>query len=138
MNALTNLGEQVATMGNDTVTPTDGSIARSAKHVKLYTSASVPSKAGTGFVEVANGNGYTTGGQAIAVSDFTFSVVGSNGQIKLADKVWTASGGNIADIAGAYMTDVSGNVLAWWARATPVTLTPGDSLTLDDLTIRLT
>lgn len=134
-NSLTNKGEEYALFGDGV---SDGSIARLTTAVRLFDSTSVPLKDGTGFVEVANGNGYLTGGIAITVGNWTFSVVSTNGQIVLADQVWTALGGNIALIAGAYLTDTGGNALAWWERSSPVTLTPGDSLTADDLTIRLT
>lgn len=134
-NSLTNDGEEFALFGDGVG---DGSIARLATAVQLFDSTSTPAKNGSGFVEVANGNGYTTGGQAITVADWTFSVVSNNGQIVLDDFVWTAVGGNITNIKGAYIVDTGGNALAWWERTTAVTLTPGDSLTVDDLTIRLT
>ena len=137
-NSLTNLGERTCLMGNHATLPTDGAIAGIATKVKLYDSTSTPDKDGTGFVEVANGNGYVTGGQAITEADWTYSVVALNGQIVLADKIWTAAGGNITNILGAYLTDAADAVLAWWERPSAVTLSPGDTLTLDDLTIKLT
>lgn len=137
-NSLTNLGEQIALMGDDAVTPADGGIARIAKSIRLFQTSSTPNKDGTGFVEVADGNGYTAGGVAITEANWTFSVVSQNGQNQLDDQVFTAVGGNIANIAGAYIADTGGNVLGWWERSVPITLTPGDTLTLDDLTIRLT
>lgn len=133
-NSLTNKGEEYALIGDGS---SDGSIARLATALLLYDSTSTPDKDGSGFTEVANGNGYTTGGQSINVSNWTYSVVSQDGQIALDNQVWTASGGNIANILGAYLTDGS-NVLAWWERSSAVTLTPGDSLTADTLTIRLT
>lgn len=133
-NSLTNTGEQYALLGDGV---SDGSLARKATALRLFDSTSTPAKDGSGFTEVAAGNGYTTGGMAITVANWTFSVVSQNGQIVLADQTWTASGGNIANILGAYLTDSGGNALAWWERTSAVTLTPGDSLTADDLTIRL-
>lgn len=132
-NSLTNAGEELALFGDGVG---DGSIARLATSVRLFTSASTPNKNGTGFTQVANGNGYTTGGIAITVADWTFSVNGVNGQIVLDDQVWTATGGQIVNIAGAYIHDGT-DVLAWWERST-VTLDDTDTITLDDLTIRLT
>ena len=134
-NSLTNKGEEYALFGDGAA---DGSIARLTTAIRLFDNTSVPLKDGTGFAEVANGNGYSTGGIAITVAAWTFSVVSQNGQIVLNDQVWTASGGNILNILGAYLTDTGGNPLAWWERTTAVTLTPGDTLTADDLTIRLT
>jgi len=136
-NSLTNLGEQYMLMGNLTSSPTDGGMARLAAKLKLFDGvSSVPAKDGTGFVEVANGNGYVTGGVAITDSDWTFSVVDDVGQIQLDDQIWTASGGTIPNIGGAYLTDAGDNVLAWWERAT-VTLNAADTLTADDLTVRV-
>lgn len=132
-NSITNKGEEFALFGDGST----GSIARLATAVKLFTNATTPLKDGSGFTEVTNGNGYTTGGIAITVADWTFSVVGVNGQILLVDKVFTASGGSIVNIAGAYIAETGGDELAWWERTT-ITLSDGDSLTLDDLTIRLT
>lgn len=137
-NSLTNLGEQIALMGDDVATPADGAIARLATAVKLFKTGSTPNKDGSGFIEVVGGNGYVTGGTAITFSDWTFAVQSGNGQIKLDDIIYTASGGNIPDINGAYIVDTGGNALGWWERSSPIILTPGDSLTLDDLTIRLT
>lgn len=135
-NSLTNKGEEYALFGDGV---SDGSIGRLATNLLLFDSTSTPAKDGTGFTEVANGNGYVAGtGKAISIANWTFSVVSQNGQIVLDDQTWTASGGNIANILGAYIVDTGSNALAWWERSSAVTLTPGDSLTADDLTIRLT
>lgn len=134
-NSLANKGEEYSLFGDGV---SDGSIARKATNLLLFDSTSVPLKDGTGFVEVANGNGYVAGtGKAITVANWTYSVVSQNGQIVLADQVWTASGGNITNILGAYIVDGSANPLAWWERTSAVTLTPGDTLTADNLTVRL-
>jgi hypothetical protein len=133
-NSLTNKGEEYALFGDGA---SDGAIGRLGTKIKLYTSGSTPNKDGTGFTEVANGNGYTTGGNAITIANWTYAVVSTNGRITLADQVWTASGGNIVNIAGAMLTNAADAVLGWWERSTPTTLTPGDSITLDDLYIEL-
>ena len=59
-------------------------------------------------------------------------------QIMIDDKTWTASGGTIPDIDGVYLTDSDDNVLAWWERASAITLADGDSIVADDLYIKLT
>lgn len=133
-NSITNKGEEYGLVGDGSG---DGSIARKAASVRLFQSTSSPNKDGSGFNEVANGNGYTTGGNAITVANWTFSVQATNGQIILDDQVFTAAGGTIPNIAGAYIQDSGSEVLAWWERSV-ITLSDGDSLTLDDLTIRLT
>lgn len=136
MGQFTTFGFSAALKG--TGTP-NGSIANIATAIKLYTSASSPAKDGTGFTEVANGNGYTTGGIAITTADWGYSFDGTNGNLLLASKTWTASGGNIANVAGAYITDTSGNVLAWWDRASgAVTQSPPDQIIADSLVLRLT
>lgn len=132
-NSLTNLGEQYMLQGNGAG---DGSFARLAAKVKLYLGTSVPDKDGTGFNEVPNGNGYVTGGQAIVLADWTFSIVVTQGQIQLDDQTWTATGGNISNIAGAFVTNAANAVMAWWER-TAFTLNNTETLTLDDLFIRL-
>ena len=65
-NSITNKGEEFGLVGDG---GTDGSIARKAASVRLFQSTSSPNKDGTGFNEVANGNGYTTGGNAITVAN---------------------------------------------------------------------
>lgn len=134
-NSLTNKGQEYMLYG--TATP-NGSLANLGTKLKLYNSSSTPNINGTGFTEVSNGNGYTTGGQALVRADYTLGTSGSNKQITIADKTWTASGGSIANIGGAYLTDASDNVLAWWERASALTLASGDSLTLTGLIVRLT
>ena len=133
-SSLTYQGEEYALIGDGA---SDGSIARLATAVRLYDSTSSPSKTGTEgveFVEVANGNGYTTGGHAIVVGNWSY--LSAPSRLVLADQVWTASGGSIANIAGAYVVDTSDNVLLWFERSSPVTLADGESITLDDLTVR--
>jgi hypothetical protein len=137
-NALTNLGQEIALFNDQNGANTNnGGIVKSAARLKMYKNTSTPNKNGTGFNEVDNGNGYTTAGVAITPSDWTMSVVGGNAQVQLADKTWTAVGGQIANIAGAYITDADGRVLAWWERATVMTLNDGDSTTADDLILRI-
>lgn len=134
-SSLTYQGEEYALIGDGS---SDGSIARLATAVRLYDSTSSPAKDGTEgveFIEVANGNGYTTGGKSITVTDWTYTDTPS--KIVLSDQTWTASGGSIANIAGAYVVDGSNNVLLWFERSSAVTLADGESITLDDLTIRM-
>ncbi len=134
-SSLTNLGQEYMLMG--TATP-NGGIANLGVALRLYDNTSTPDKPAAGFVEVANGGGYTTGGIAVVRADWTMSLVTGNEQIVLSDKVWTASGGGIANIAGAYLTETGGAVLAWWERSTAITLAAGDTLTGHLLTIALT
>jgi hypothetical protein len=78
--------------------------------------------------EVANGNGYTTGGQEITISLSGTTTVTVDGT----DEVWTASGGSIT-ARFAVIYEVSGNVLCYCLLDdTPadVTATDGNTLTV--------
>lgn len=143
-NELTLKGQEYMLFGDGSG---DGSIARLATALLLYHSSSVPDKNGAygqigapsvDFFEVANGNGYTTGGISIVVGDWTYSTPSaSESRITLGSEVWTASGGSISNIAGAMIIDGSGNVLAWWERSTVLTLGDGESLTVSGLYVSL-
>jgi hypothetical protein len=129
MSTATYKGEEYAIYG----TAGDGAIARLATAVRLYTSASSPDKSGLNFTEVSNGCGYVTGGHAVSRANWVYSQPPS--RIKLDSQTWTASGGCLVNIAGAYLTDASGNVLCWWPRAT-ITLNDGESITFAELTFQ--
>jgi len=113
-----------------------GGIANNAVALRLYQTSSTPQINGQGFVEVASGNGYTTGGIPITKANWTVSQGASGQQIVLADQSWSASGGTIPNVAGAYLTDVGGNVLAWWAFAAPLTVPNLGTLQVHLLTIQ--
>lgn len=129
-NSLTHKGEELA-LKSPTST---GSIARIATKVRLFKGDSVPDKDGSGFNEVADGNGYATGGKSIDETNWTYTALTS--AIILVDQVWAASGGSIENVRGAYIVNAGGDVLAWWELPTAITLASGDDLTLDDLTIK--
>ena len=131
-NSITNQGQLDMLMGG-----TPGGIAQLGTKLKLYASGSTPNKNGSGFTEVSNGGGYTTGGIALTNANYTPSLVSTNEQIVLDNQVWTASGGGIANIAGAYLTDASDNPLVWWERSSAISLASGDTLTTTSLTIAL-
>lgn len=83
--------------------------------------------------EVANANGYTTGGILV-----TLALAGTTSvTVKFSSNpVWTASGGSIAG-RFAVIYEVSGNVLAYvLLDSTPadVTATAGNTLTVDGIT----
>lgn len=103
----------------------------------LFTSASNIGSASTTYAgvtsEVANANGYTTGGIGV-----TLALAGTTSvTVKFSSNpVWTASGGSIAG-RFAVIYEVAGNVLAYvLLDSTPadVTATAGNTLTVDGIT----
>ncbi len=134
-NSFTNKGQEYMLYG--TATP-NGAIANLGTKLKLYDNTSTPNKNGTGFVEVAGANGYTTGGFALLRADYTMSLDTGNEKIVIGNKVVTASGGTVPNILGAYLTNAADAALAWWERVSAVTLNDGDTLTLDTLTLSIT
>lgn len=102
--------------------------------VALFTSSSNLSGSTTTYAgvtnEVANANGYTTGGISVSL---VFSGTTSLTVSFSTNPVWTASGGSItARYAALY--EVGGNVLAYvLLDSTPadVTATSGNTLTID-------
>lgn len=140
-NSLTYYGQAVMLRKDATAYRTSGSetnvggFAKLGLRLRLYTSASTPAKTAGTFVE-ATGGGYAA--KTIAESDWTLSTVSGNVQAQLTDQTWTATGGSVANIAGAYVTDTDGNVMGWWERSSAVTLADGDSITADDLIVRPT
>src|SRR3954469_5345848 len=99
----------------------------------LFTSASNLGAATTTYAgvtsEVANANGYTTGGQAIVLTLAGTTTVTVDIQT---DPVWTASGGSITARFGE-IYEVGGNVLCYCLLdSTPadVTATDGNTLTV--------
>lgn len=140
-NSLTYYGQVVCLKRDATAYRTSGSetnvggFSKLALRLRLYTSASTPAKTGGTFVE-ATGGGYAA--KTITDADWVAATVSGNVQIQLNDQTWTATGGSIANIAGAYATDTDGNVMGWWERSSAVTLADGDSITADDLIVRPT
>jgi hypothetical protein len=116
-----------------------GGIIRAATSIRLYKVGSAPNKDGSGFTEVDNGNGYTTGGRVISFADWVEQVVGGAQQVKLfpggADVYWQAAGGSIVNVLGAYLMDAVGP-LVWWPRPSGArTFLAGEKITLADLVL---
>jgi len=108
--------------------------------------------------EIPNGNGYTTGGQAISRGttwfDDLISIADADtndyGYVRLKNVEWTANTGPIpaSGEGAAYAvlvdkksgTDIDGNnqVLAWWDLGGQQTVADGQKLSLQDMEIRLT
>lgn len=106
--------------------------------VQLHTSAAVGfttnstiSTAASVTGEVTNGNGYATGGATLA--SVTWTTGASAGQYRLnsANPIWTATGGNIANIKYALIKNSAGQALCWSRLTTAqFTLTSGNTLTI--------
>lgn len=81
--------------------------------------------------EVANGNGYVTGGKALA--GMTWTAGASAGQMRFDadDLVWTASGGTIANVKFGVI-GLSGGAPLVWSRfsASQFSITDGNTLTV--------
>ncbi len=114
------LAEKVHNLGSDTL--------------KVALTNSAPVNTNTvlaNITQIANGNGYTTGGTAATIS----SSAQSSGTYKLvlADVVFTASGSMGPFRYAVLYNDTATNdeLIAWWDYGSNLTLASGDSFTVD-------
>lgn len=120
-------------LGNGTI-----QLGTNVLKMQLHTSAAVGftttatiSTAASVTGEVAAGSGYATGGATLA--SVTWTTGASAGQYRLdsADPVWTATGGNIANIKYALIKNSAGQALCWSRLTTAqFTLTTNNTLTV--------
>ena len=85
----------------------------------------------TGPAEIANGNGYTTGG---ADTTNTVSRSGVTSSILGVDIVWTASGGSIASFRYVPIyndTATGNNLIGWWDYGSSISPATGETFTVD-------
>jgi len=147
MPSLTNYGQQVALHDDDRgilgglngSASGAGGLANLISEIELYDSGSTPGKdASTAVFDTPSGGGYSP--IAISKANWTPSL-GGGGDVEmvLANQTFTASGGSIDNVDGAFVTDNAspGNVLAWWERSSTITLALSDSITADQLTVRI-
>lgn len=124
-------------------------------YVALVTSAAAPT-ADTNtlsqLTEIANGQGYTTGGYQLARDGTDFDTLteddgNDKGIIQIKDIVWTASGGNLpasgngaryAVLLDDNATVGSRQVIAWWDLTSDRTVSAGQTLTLQNCELDLT
>lgn len=106
-----------------------------ADTLKVMLTNSAPAAANTvktDITEISSGNGYTAGGTAATIS----SSAQTSGTYKLvlADVVFTASGGSIGPYRYAVLyndTAASDELIGWWDYGTNLTLTNGNTFTVD-------
>ena len=84
--------------------------------------------------EVASGNGYTTGGNAVTVTSFTQA--SGVAKLVLANPAnWTATGGSIGPFQYAVLYDATPTsplkpLIGWWDYGAAVTLTTGEQFAI--------
>lgn len=98
------------------------------------------------LAEVPSGNGYTSGGQSLARNNTDFPGIteddtNNRAFIRIKDLTWTASGGNLGPAAYLVLTDnnttiSSREVFVYFDFNTSVTVSPGQSLTLQNTEMR--
>lgn len=125
-------------------------------YLALITSATAPTADTNTFselTEIANGNGYTTGGYQLARNATDWDVgptevdASDYSYIQIKDVVWTASGGNLPASGNgaryAVLLDDNGtigsrDVLAFFDLTSDRTISSGQTLTLQNCELRLT
>lgn len=121
-------------------------------YVALCTSATAPTQSHntlSQLTEIANGNGYTTGGYSLTknATDFDTLTQADTTLIQVKDVVWTASAGNLPATGSgaryAVLLDDNGTVgsrqiLAYWDLTSDRTVSVGQTLTLQNLEIDIT
>lgn len=115
------LAEKVHNLGADTLKVVLTNSAPVAGNTQL-----------SNITQIANGNGYTTGGATVTVSassqtSGTYKLVGS-----LVSPTWTASG-TLGPFQYAVLyndTATNDELIGWWDYGSPVSLTSGDTFTI--------
>ena len=123
-------------------------------YVALVTDATAPTadiNTLSELTEIAAGNGYTTGGYQLTPGATDFDSLNEDdandrGDIQIKDVVWTASGGSIPGSGDgaryAVLTDDNGTVAnrevyAYWDLTSARSVSDGQTLTLQDLELRV-
>ena len=123
-------------------------------YIALFTSAAAAdadTNTKSELTEIANGNGYTTGGISLTKNSTDFDVLteddgNDRGLVQLKDIVWTASGGNLpssgdgaryACITDDNVTQGSREVYAYFDLSSDRSVSDGQTLTLQDCELRI-
>lgn len=118
------LAEKVHNLGTDTL-----------KVMLVTTSTPVAGNSIRGnLTEIAAGNGYTAGGTAATIS--ASAQTAGTYKLTLADVVFTASGGSIAAFQWVVLyndtpTSPADPLIGWWDYGSSVTVTTGNTFTVD-------
>jgi hypothetical protein len=120
-------------------------------YIALVTSAAAPvadTNTKSQLTELTQQFGYTTGGISLTKNATDFDVLteddaNDRALVQIKDMVWTASGGSIGAARYAIMTDDNGTqgsreVLGFWDLTSDRTVSDGQTLTLQNLELRLT
>lgn len=84
------------------------------------------------LVEIAAGNGYSAGG--LVVAQASSAQTGGTYKLVIADPTFTAAGGSIGPFQYAVLyndTTADDRLIAWWDYGTAITITNGNSFTVD-------
>ena len=119
-------------------------------YVALVTSAAAPdadTNTMSDLTEITAGNGYTSGGYSLTRNSTDFDTLteddtNDRGLIQIKDVVWTASGGSISGARYAVLTDdnttdSAREVYAYWDLSSNRTVSDGQTLTLQNLELRI-
>lgn len=104
------------------------------------------------LTEIADGNGYVEGGYELDRNSTDFDSLVENdtddrAELQILDVIWTASSGPIPDSGDgaryAVLTDDNATVgsrivIAWWDLSSDRTVSDGQTLTLQNLELRIT
>lgn len=122
-------------------------------YVSLFTDAVAPTadtNTKSELTEIANGNGYTTGGLAVNNDSTDFDTItevdaSDHALIQIKDLVWTATGGSLpasgdgaryACLTDDNATQGDREVLAYWDLGADYSVSVGQALTLQNLELR--
>lgn len=89
------------------------------------------------ITQISSGNGYTTGGSASTIG---ISETSGTTTVTAGDVVFTASGGSIGPLRYAVIyndtaTSPADALIGWWDYGTNLTITDGNTLTVDLATL---
>jgi len=81
--------------------------------------------------EVANGNGYTSGGATLGSKTLTYNATGNKTVMDAADPSWTASGAGFAANSAVFYDSTTDNLIGYLDFGSTITLASGDILTIN-------